>query len=110
MRLAILLGFARRSPLNYGEAKSPARVRWHLRTVCLAAASLSLMLSSTAPAVAQQANQPSFDPRQTERRFDALESGQTESARSRLRVPQLARSQAAGDTRPQIELRAVVIP
>jgi hemolysin activation/secretion protein len=59
--------------------------------------------------MAQQATQPGFDPKQTERRFDALESRQTDPAQSRLRMPQFARPQAAGDTRPQFELRAVTL-
>jgi hemolysin activation/secretion protein len=108
MRLTILLGFAGRSPLNYGERAASARADRHCRTVCFAAG-LSLLLSGTAPTMAQQAVQPGFDPKQTERRFDALESGQTDPAQSRLRMPQFARPQAAGDTRPQFELRAVIL-
>jgi hemolysin activation/secretion protein len=109
MGLTIRWGFAGRTPSNYGEGASWARAGRHCRTVCLAIASLPLLLLGIGPAIGQQANQPGFDPRQTERRFDALESGQTPPARPGLRMPQLARPAVAADTRPQFELRDVVI-
>jgi hemolysin activation/secretion protein len=109
MGLTIRWGFAGRTPSNYGEGASWARAGRHCRTVCLAIASLPLLLLGIGPAIGQQVNQPGFDPRQTERRFDALESGQTPPARPGLRMPQLARPAVAADTRPQFELRDVVI-
>jgi hemolysin activation/secretion protein len=108
MRLTILLGFAGCSQLNYGESAVSTRAGRHCRTVCFAVG-LSMLWSGTAPAIAQQVVQPGFDPKQTERRFDALESAQTDPAQSRLRLPQFARPQAAGDTRPQFELRGVIL-
>ena len=108
MRLRILLGLAGRSSLNCGVSTASVRANRHCRTVCFAAG-LALLLSGTAPTMAQQAAQPGFDPKQTERRFDALDPGQTDPARSRLRMPQLAQPQAAGDTRPQFVLRAVIL-
>src|SRR4051794_24557959 len=52
------------------------------------------------PAVAQQAsNQPGFDPRQTERQFDARQAEQSRASRSALRLPHLQPSEAAGDSR-----------
>jgi len=59
------------------------------------------------PATAQHASQPGFDPRQTEKRFDALQAEQTPVSRSALRMPQLSRQEARGDSRPLFELRQV---
>jgi hemolysin activation/secretion protein len=72
-------------------------------------AGLVLALSAIvcAPAKGQQASQPGFDPRQTEKRFDELESGQTQPARSRLHMPVLSRPGVAADTKPLFELRGV---
>ncbi len=109
MRITIFVGFAGHTPLNYGDIATSARTGRHRRTVSLAAAVMALILSGAAPAIAQQAIQPGFDPRQTEKRFDELESRQTQPARSGLRMPQFARPSAAGDTKPQFELRGVVI-
>jgi hemolysin activation/secretion protein len=109
MGLTICLGFAGRTPLNYGEGVSSARTGRHRRTVSLTFASLPLLLFGMASANGQQANQPGFDPRQTERRFDALESGQRQPARPGLRMPQLSRPAVAADTRPQFNLRGIVL-
>jgi hemolysin activation/secretion protein len=70
---------------------------------------ISLWLSAFAcfPAHAQQANQPGYDPRQTERRFDAQQSSQ--GGRSRLPLPQLARPEGQADTKPLFVLRHVAI-
>ena len=59
------------------------------------------------PATAQHANQPGFDPRQTEKRFDALQSEQTPVSRSALRMPRLSRQEAHADSRPLFDLRQV---
>jgi hemolysin activation/secretion protein len=72
-------------------------------------ASLPLLLFDIAPAIAQQASQPGFDPRQTERRFDALESGPTQPARPGLRMPQLTRPAVAANTKPQFDLHEIVL-
>jgi hemolysin activation/secretion protein len=62
------------------------------------------------PAQAQQANQPGYDPRQTEKRFEDQQSGQGSTARPRLPSPQFARSEGQGDSRPLFVLRHVSIP
>ena len=65
-----------------------------------AAAGLTLLISATMSihqAKAQQVSQPGFDPRQTEKRFDALQSGPAQPARSGLRVPLISRPEAAAD-------------
>jgi hemolysin activation/secretion protein len=72
-------------------------------------AGLTLLCAVLAPvaAKAQQAAQTGFDPRETERRFDAAQSQQPPHARSALRVPQIARSPDAADSKPMFYLRAV---
>ena len=61
------------------------------------------------PAHAQHANQPGFDPRQTERRFDSQQSSQGANGRPRLPSPQFARPEGQGDSRPMFVLRHVSI-
>src|SRR6266567_3388372 len=99
MRLTIPSGFAGRAPLNYGEGTPPALAGRHRRTASFAMTSLALVSFGLPPAIAQQANQPGFDPRQTERRFDALESGQMQLTRPGLRFPQLAGPAVGADTK-----------
>jgi hemolysin activation/secretion protein len=62
------------------------------------------------PLKAQQASQPGFDPRQTEKRFDEPQSGLTPSGRSpTLRMPALPRPQAGADTKLLFRLRDVAL-
>ncbi|WP_426538169.1 ShlB/FhaC/HecB family hemolysin secretion/activation protein [Bradyrhizobium sp. McL0615] len=61
------------------------------------------------PAQAQHANQPGYDPRQTERRFDSQQSSQGANGRPRLPSPQFARPEGQGDSRPLFVLRHVSI-
>lgn len=61
------------------------------------------------PAHAQQANQPGYDPRQTERRFDSQQSSQGANGRPRLPLPQFARPEGQGDSKPLFVLRHVSI-
>ena len=68
----------------------------------------SLLLSSTALAIAQGI-QPGFDLRQTEKRFDALESEHTQQARPGMRMPQFAHPLSAADIKPQFKLRDVIV-
>ncbi len=78
-----------------------------MRKLVCASLVLALLAVSPIPAKAQQANQPGFDPRQTEKRFDDLESGQKQPARSGLHMPVLARPGTAADTKPLFALRSV---
>jgi hemolysin activation/secretion protein len=69
---------------------------------------MGLILVATSAARAQQANQPGFDPRQPEKHFESLQSGQAQTPpRSTLRMPSLARPDISADTRPQFVLRGV---
>src|SRR5437660_4141564 len=109
MRLTTPSGFAGRAPLNYGLGTPSTLVKRHRRTASFVMTSLALVSFGLPPANAQQANQPGFDPRQTERRFDALESGQTQPTRPGLNLPQLAQPAVGADTRPSFDLRDVVL-
>lgn len=60
-------------------------------------------------AQAQQANQPGYDPRQIEKRFDDQQSGQGANRRPRLPSPQFAGADEQGDSRPLFVLRHVSI-
>ena len=72
------------------------------------ATSLLLTVISLDAARAQQASQPGFDPRQTEKRFDALQSEQAAAAaRSGVQMPRVSRSEAAADSTPLVVLRKV---
>ena len=95
-------------PLNYGCAAA----RWRRVTVRLGFATLLLLMLSVivspVPATAQQAS-PGFDPRQTEKRFDAPQSEPTPATRSALRMPRLARPEPLVDSKPLFELREVLL-
>src|SRR5258708_35843106 len=107
MGLMIFQTFTLCHPLNYGCAAA----RWRRVTVRLGFATLLLLMLSVivlpVPATAQQVSQPGFDPRQTEKRFDAPQSEPTPATRSALRMPRLARPEAPVDSRPLFELREV---
>ena len=99
-------------PWNYGRSVSRAGAGRHRATAPFAFASLVLIISaiaSSVPAEAQHANQPGFDPRQTEKRFDALQSGQTPATRSALQMPRLSRPEAPADSKPLVKLRRVSV-
>ena len=107
MRLPNLWTFLGRPPSNYGGASPQALETLYLATVCLALA-LLVLLVAMAPAAAQQANQPSFDPRQTEKYFDDQQNRPARpTERPNLHMPQFQRPQA--DARPLFALKGVAI-
>src|SRR5579859_7378732 len=106
MWLKIVPAFTRCPPWSYGETTSHASVAPHWITL-FAAVAVSLL--TLAPATAQQANQPGFDPRQAEKHFDNQQSGQNFPTRPALRMPQLVRPGVAGDNRPQFVLNGVYL-
>ena len=61
------------------------------------------------PATAQQANQPGFDPRQTEKYFDDRQSGPDRPAQPPPRTPTLARPKVAADGKPLFVLRRMSV-
>ena len=92
-------------PWNYGGARSFAASFQHLATVCILVTGLDLLTSALA--VAQQASQSGFDPRQIEKRFDDVQFGQ--QARNSPRIPALARAAVTADNKPLFVLRGVTI-
>lgn len=73
----------------------------------LVAALLALWLAPIA-AYGQQIN-PGFDPRQTEKHFDDLQSGEGRPVRPPLRMPSLGRATVSADGKPLFVLRAVAV-
>jgi len=90
---------------NYGGPFSPAPKKPHRTTVF----AIALIATSLAPAAShgQQAN-PGYDPRQTEKHFDDLQSGEGRP-RSPLRMPSLARPEVSADSKPLFVLRGISI-
>ena len=106
MRLRFFRAFVQFPPWFYGEATARASVVPHWATL-FAAVWLALSLI-TGPANAQQAN-PGFDPRQTEKHFEDLQSANGHPAWPSLRVPSLARQTVTADNKPKFLLRGVVV-
>ena len=106
MRVAAQQGTNRHYPWNYGYMFAPRQNgSVHL---WFAATMLVLTVIAPEPAQAQHASQPGFDPRQTEKRFDALQSEQAAAAaRSGVQVPRVSRSEAPADSTPLVVLRKV---
>ena len=99
-------------PWNYGCVAPGTGAGRHRATVPFAFASLVLIISaivSSVPASAQQASQPGFDPRQTEKRFDASQSEQRPATQSALQMPRLSRPEARADSKPLVKLRQVSV-
>ena len=108
MRLGIFRWLASVRPGRYrGQASNGAANR----LVGSFAAGL-VALFSLAPAVrAEQASQPTYDPRQFDQRFNGVQSDETPSARQqRLRMPKLAQpATPPADPRPLFVLRHISI-
>src|ERR1700755_3062613 len=63
----------------------------------MALSSLVSAVSIAAPAMAEPASQPGFDPKQTEKYFDDIQSQASRSSRSQLQMPHLGRPESAAD-------------
>jgi hypothetical protein len=74
MRLADSLRFLNVAPWNYAETACRARVTPYRATFLALIACILLSPATLRSAAAQQANQPGFDPRQTEKYFDDRQS------------------------------------
>jgi hemolysin activation/secretion protein len=107
MALTVVSEFTACPPWNYGE--TGARTSDFLYRITLFGLIAALLISLTTPARAQQANQPGFDPRQTEKRFDDLGFGRPQPAKPPLRVPSLARPEVSADSKPQFVLQAILL-
>src|SRR5512146_847318 len=105
MRLTNSLQAGASSPLNYGGTAGRFSERRYLATIL---AFVALTFAGIPQALAQQANQPGFDPRQTEKYFET-QTDQALRTRPPVRLPTLARPEIGADTRPQFVLRGVVL-
>jgi hemolysin activation/secretion protein len=105
MRLRVTKAFTEVSRKR-DRALPCAAIRPH-RGKAASAVAFTLLILTISPTRAQQASQPGFDPRQTEKRFDTLQSGPAQPARPSLRMPLLSRPQVAADTKPLFVLRGV---
>jgi len=92
-------------PLNYAGERVPCLRKRHFLT---ALALLVTIYTGIPQTLAQQANQPGFDPRQTEKYFDN-QSEQALRARPHVKLPTLARPEIGADTKPQFVLRGVIV-
>jgi hemolysin activation/secretion protein len=104
MGLKSFRAFTQGPPWFYGGSAAYAQAVPYRATLFAALACLALSLA-TETAIAQQAN-PGFDPRQTEKHFDDLQSGEGRPVRP-LRVPSLARPEVSADSKPLFVLRDV---
>jgi hemolysin activation/secretion protein len=96
-------------PWNSGERRL-RKPPGHYRATFLALLACILQSSAmTIPARAQQANQPGFDPRQTEKYFDERQSGPDRPLRPPPRTPTLTRPDVTADSKPLFVLRAVSV-
>lgn len=92
-------------PLNYGDRVAARGERRHLLTGLV---SLAAIFATTPTALAQQANQPGFDPRQPEKYFDN-QTEQESLGRPPVRLPSVGQPIIGGDTKPQFVLRGVSV-
>ena len=105
MRLTASYQTCGATPLNYGARLTWSRPWRHF------VATIGLFLPTLAGipgSLAQQANQPGFDPRQTEKYFDT-QSDQQSHSRASVKLPTLGRPDVGADTRPQFVLRSVSV-
>lgn len=81
----------------------------YVRICLLAVGSFAWTALMGLPALAQNANQPGYDPTQLEKRFEDQQSSQGGSGRPRLPSPQFAGGQGQGDSKPLFVLRRAAI-
>jgi len=93
------------SPSNYGERLIGRVEKRHRLT---AAVLLASIFAGAPQALAQQANQPGFDPRQPEKYFEN-QSEQKSLSRPPVKLPSIGQPNTGGDTRPQFVLRGVKV-
>src|SRR5437764_3746953 len=93
------------TPSNYGERHAWKRFRRY----CAAVIGLLLPTVAGIPQVlAQQASQPGFDSRQTEKYFDNQTDHNSRGGAS-VKLPAVSRPDNGADTRPQFVLRNVSV-
>jgi hemolysin activation/secretion protein len=109
MRLTNYPVFATCPRWNDGAAGSRASLAPYHATFLAIIACILLSLATLRSAHAQQANQPGFDPRQTEKYFDDRRSGPDRPVRPPPRTPTLGRPDIRADGKPLFVLRAVSV-
>ena len=92
-------------PWNYGEGSAARIGKRHLVTALTVLLPIFIGVSG---ALAQQANQPGFDPRQPEKYFENQTERETLS-RPPVRLPTVGAPNTGGDTKPQFVLRGVSV-
>lgn len=105
MRLTTPYQIRGRAPLNYGVRPADGG-GWRFFVTVLVA--FVPTIAGTPQVLAQQANNPGFDPRQTEKYFET-QSDQESGARPSVKLPTVGRPNVDGDTRPQFVLRGVAV-
>lgn len=93
------------SPSNYGEQPARGVAGRYLAAILML---LGPTFAGSPQALAQQANQPGFDPRQPEKYFEN-QIEQESLDRPSVKLPSVGRPNTGGDTRPQFVLRGVNI-
>ncbi|WP_128926955.1 ShlB/FhaC/HecB family hemolysin secretion/activation protein [Bradyrhizobium guangxiense] len=91
------------SPSDYGERFAARVAMWHFVTASVLLVSI---FAGIPQALAQQANQPGFDPRQPEKYFENQTERETLN-RPPVRLPTVSQPNTGGDTKPQFVLRGV---
>ena len=91
------------------EAVRARRFAPYRATFLAIIACILLSAATLRSAHAQQANQPGFDPRQTEKYFDDRQSGPDRAVRPPPRTPTLARPDITADRKPLFVLRAISV-
>lgn len=91
------------SPSNYGDQLVARVGKRHLLTALVLSAPI---FTGSSQALAQQANQPGFDPRQPEKYFEN-QTGQESLTRPPVGLPTVGEPNTGGDTKPQFVLRGV---
>src|SRR5262245_6246987 len=84
-------------------------VAGYVRICLLSVVAYASMAVMGLPALAQNANQPGYDPRQIEKRFEDQQSSQGGNGRPRLPSAQFAGAEGKGDAKPLFVLRRVAI-
>ncbi|MBY9051403.1 hypothetical protein K7462_29440, partial [Pseudomonas fluorescens] len=103
MRLTIPYQPFGTSPSNYGGRLAQGVAGRYLLTVLVL---LAPTFAGVAQALAQQANQPGFDPRQPEKYFEN-QSEQETLSRPPVKLPAVGQPNTGGDTKPQFVLRGI---
>src|ERR1700730_12144291 len=94
---------------DYGARRSHAPFAPYRSTFLGIIACILLSPATLRSAHAQQANQPGFDPRLTEKYFDDRQSGADRPLRPPPRTPTLARPEITADTKPLFVLHAISV-